>query len=226
MRSLSSTMTLIVGLLMFPTSGFGSCLSEVMDVPDSGWRDASTKPIEERLLKHSQPPNKITIHYTGVKKNEKLPLQKKLKGLYRFSTTEKTPFKKQLWGDVPYNFYIDAHGKMAQGRSTDFRPDTNTNYNPDGHITVVVEGGPGDDLSSDQKSKLFSTIKALQNQFSIPTAEVGTHKHYASTSCPGEAVGSAVEEYKKLEKNYKPQKCTTGSKSRTEPASDKPRARQ
>lgn len=70
------SIAVLLTCLTLPTPGYGSCLSEVMDVPDSGWRDASTKPIEDRLLKHSQPPNKITIHYTGVKKNEKLSLQK------------------------------------------------------------------------------------------------------------------------------------------------------
>jgi len=193
-------------ILPMALSAEAQCIDSLIDVKGSSWRDAASRPIAGRLVKHSAPPSKITIHYTGVKKNPNLPIERKLKGLFRFSANDKTEFKKNLWGDIPYNYYVDLNGKAAEGRSPEYQPDTNTNYNPDGHVTIVVEGTIGDDLSPQQKSKLFAMIKGLQNKYNIPTSAVGTHKHYASTSCPGPVIEGAVQEYKKAEAKFRPNK--------------------
>lgn len=174
-------------------------------MPSKDWRDGVSRPIADRLKKHTQPIRKITIHYTGVKKNSNLPLDRKLRGLFRFSSQQTTEFKKNLWGDIPYNYYIDLDGKLAGARDAAYQPDTNTNYNPDGHVTIVVEGDQTDNLSPAQKAKLFKTIQALQDQYNLPTSAVGVHKHYApGTSCPGEHVMAAIDEYRRTRASYRP----------------------
>ncbi|MBU6328299.1 MAG: hypothetical protein KGQ89_11755, partial [Verrucomicrobia bacterium] len=159
--------------LLMPLGAFSQCIDSLIDMKESQWRDAGSQPIPGRMKRHSVPPNKITIHYTGVRQNPNLPLERKLKGLFRFSSQDTTSFKRQLWGDIPYNYYLDMNGRAAEGRNPAYQPDTNTPYNPDGHVTIVVEGDSADGLSAVQKSKLFAMIKGLQNQYGITTDNVG-----------------------------------------------------
>lgn len=168
--------------------------------------------MTERLKRHTVPINKVTVHYTAIKKNPNLPIERKLKGLFRFSANDLTQFKKQLWGDIPYNYYIDMNGQAAEGRSPDYIPDTNTSYNPDGHVTIVVEGDATDDVSPAQKAKLNKMVKALQDKYNIPPSGVNVHNHYATTSCPGPALGAAMQEYRVQNANYRPnrQACLGG----------------
>lgn len=202
-------MLYVFAALLVSFANAQDCVSSLVDLPGNRWRDAGTQPISARLKKHTVAINKVTVHYTGVKKNPNLPIERKLKGLFNFSATGKTEFKKELWGDIPYNYYIDMDGKAAEGRSPDFMPDTNTKYSPDGHVTIVVEGDPTDDISGPQKDKLFKMVKALQDKYNIPPAGVNVHNHYATTSCPGPAVGAAMQEYRSRNGSYRPdrQRC-------------------
>lgn len=202
-------MLYVFAALLFSFANAQDCVSSLVDVPASKWRDAASRPITDRLKKHTVPINKITVHYTATKKNPNLPIERKLKSQFVFAATGLTDFKKALWGDIAYNYYIDMEGRAAEGRSPEYIPDTNTKYNPDGHITVVVEGDPTDDISAQQKDKLFKMVKALQDKYNIPPAGVNVHDHYATTSCPGPAVGAAMQEYRSRNGSYRPdrQRC-------------------
>lgn len=169
-----------------------------VDVSRISWGKNSPA-LEERMKPHTDcPVKKLTVHYTGMKKNLKLDIKNKLKNLYDFSINDKK------WGDVPYNFYIDANGTLAEGRSTRFRPDTNTNYNTNCHITTVVEGNdkknPADEplaFTKKQRDKLYAKLKELQKAFNVPTKEIGVHNDYTQTDCPGKEVKDFVYSYKK-----------------------------
>lgn len=195
-------------LLFSSATAMADCVSEVIDLKSRDWRTAATAPIFGRLQPQTESAKRrVTIHYTGVKKNPKQTILKKLNSLFWFSTQEKTEFKKALWGDIPYHYYIDMDGILAETRDPQFQPDTNTRYIPDGHITVVVEGDDTDNLSGAQKEKLFTLMERLQDRYQVMANSIGVHKDFASTSCPGGAVESAVREYVKLKKNYQPKEC-------------------
>ncbi len=197
-------------------SAEAQCLDSLIDIASKDWRSSRSAPITTRLRKHSSRPSKITIHYTGTAKKPNRTVDQKLNGLFRFSANDKTDFKHNLWGDIPYHYFIDVNGIAAEGRNPVFQPDTNTifnpvtkkGYNPDGHITIVVEGDANDGLLSSQKQKLFAMIKALQDQYNIPTSEVNTHKHHAgNTDCPGPVISAAVSEYRRKNWSYRPNKA-------------------
>lgn len=171
-------------------------VTDKVDVDWSQWRTKNEQPLMERLKEHKDcPGKKLTIHYTATPKN-KYNLKQKLRNLFDFSTTKKN------WGDIPYNYYIDELGVLARGRSTKYQPDTNTKYNPNCHITIVVEGNDEVDpakkitFSSKQKKKLFTKMQELQKLHKVPTADIGVHNDYANTSCPGNEIKAAVQDYK------------------------------
>lgn len=180
-------------------SNASQSLSEAIDLPGTEWRGKRQQPILNRLVEHSgQKPFRLTVHYTGVKKNPKRDLAFKLRGVFDYSTLKIEGAKKRLWGDMPYHFYIDMTGAAGEGRNTAFQPDTNTRYETDGHLTIVVEGDDTDVLSDRQKSKLYALLEGLQKKFQIPVGRIGIHKHFANTKCPGNSIEQAVAEYVKL----------------------------
>jgi hypothetical protein len=201
-------------------------LGSLIDLPGSKWR--LKEPFFDRMEKHSgREPKRLTIHYTGVPKRSTQTLEQKLHILFDYSVrdadltaptpspspapsdTAKSPAlpakpkkpgkKKKAWGDIPYHYYLDLDGKVAATRDPAYQPDSNTKYNRDGHITIVVEGDAKDGITEKQKTKLFSLMKILQNLHKIPLSRVGVHKDYAQTDCPGKEIQDAVLEYKKRE---------------------------
>lgn len=135
---------LILVILCVASPAFADCVTDLVNLKGKEWRDARSRPLVQRLKKQTRPvPARITVHYTGAKKNPRHTLAKKLKGVFNFSVNETTKFKKELWGDIPYHFYVDMNGELAEGRDPIYQADTNTNYLPDGHVTAHKGFRPG-----------------------------------------------------------------------------------
>lgn len=200
------------------TQAHGLCINETVDVKRNSWRSKKHQAITGRMKRNSKP-NKITIHYTGtdLSKIKRRPIKDTLRGLYNYSVNSKN------WGDIPYHYYIDRNGTSAETRDPKYQADTNTNYNPNGHITIVVQGGPSDKLNNKQKQKLFKMIQGLQNKYNIQTSDVGVHKNHASTQCPGDHIAGLIEEYKRKNASYRPRPGDCGKKAQApvvEPIAD------
>lgn len=134
-------------------------------------------------------PDRITVHHTASPMRPKTPLATKLKALQTFSQSAAKladgRFKKQ-WADIPYHYYIAADGQIAEARDVRFVGDTNTNYDPTGHITIVVEGNfetqtpPSAGLES-----LRALIIGLSKEYGVHASRIGVHSDFAHTACPG-----------------------------------------
>lgn len=193
--------------LIISQMAHGRCIDSLIDLKGSEYRTSKEYQPDRSMLKvHTRKKAMITIHYTAEPQNKKSSFSAKMQGLVSYSKTGTSSVKKELWGDMPYNYFIDYRGKSAEGRSTAYRPNTNTKYDPNGHIAIVVEGNNDSTFSLAQKQKLFAMIKALQNDFEIETAGVGVHRHHVPTSCPGPVVEGWVREYKVLEAKLRPNK--------------------
>lgn len=186
--------------LLAPAPARADEVSDQMNVLSSKWR-ATCKgdPFASRLERHSFSAQKrITIHYTDTPKTYKRTLTEKLCILFNYATTKIEGTKKVLWGDIPYHFYISSDGQAGEARNTAYQVDSNTAYQRDGHITIVVEGNQNDGITGAQKKKLFAIVGALQRKFDIPSSRIATHKDFAQTDCPGPSVLAAVAEYKSI----------------------------
>ena len=94
--------------------------------------------------------------------------------------------KKPAWADVPYHYYVAVDGAVAEGREWRYAGDTNTEYNPAGHLLVVVEGNfETDSLTTAQRRTLDVLVPALAHQFHIAAPMFGGHRDFANTLCPG-----------------------------------------
>jgi hypothetical protein len=134
-------------------------------------------------------PRYLTIHHTASPQNAKASLAQKMSNLQHFSQKDAllaTGRFKPAWADVPYHFYIDVNGEIAEGRETKYVGDTNTPYDPTGHIQIVLEGNfEQEEPSTRQLQSLEQLTVWLSLVWRIDPSLVKGHKDYIGTACPG-----------------------------------------
>lgn len=147
-------------------------------------------------------PTRLTIHHTGTAQNFKRTIEQKMIALQQFSQRDDSldnGKKKPAWADVPYHFYVAVDGSVAEGREWRYTGDTNTTYDPTGHLLVVVEGSfDRDTLTTAQRRTLDKLIPALAHHFNIPAAALGGHRDYAETDCPGNNLYAELPRFRSL----------------------------
>jgi alpha-L-fucosidase 2 len=169
------------------------------------------KPAEPEIVSRAQwgakPPvaemkrhkiNRITIHHTATLQKKDRSVEQKLKALQEFSQKEGklgSGKVKPAWPDVPYHYYVDVHGRIAEGRSLEFVGDTNTEYDPAGHALVVLEGNFEEEQpSAAQLAALHSLIQWLAERFHVTPEAIQAHNDFANTACPGRNLKALLPE--------------------------------
>ncbi len=134
-------------------------------------------------------PRAIVIHHTAEPQRPRQALAQKLQRLQRFSRAEGIVEKqpKPAWGDVPYHYYIDARGRIAEGRNVNYEGDTNTPYTTAGRIQIVLEGHfDNEQPSAAQLKSLHRLVVWLALEHRVPAAGISGHAdHVPSSDCPG-----------------------------------------
>jgi len=137
----------------------------------------------------------VTIHHTGVKSQPARSLEDKLRGLQAFSQREDklaSGKSKPAWPDIPYHYYISIDGRVGEGRDWRYAGDTNTEYDPTGHLLIVVEGEFGSEqpTRAQLRSLEAMTIWAC-HRWSVPSWTIAGHQdHSQQTTCPGAALAA------------------------------------
>ncbi len=145
-------------------------------------------------------PVRITIHHTGVARNPARTIEDKLTALQLFSQRDDSLAdgrKKPAWADVPYHYYVSDDGAVGEARDWRYAGDSNTPYNPAGHLLVVVEGNfERDTLTTAQRRALDALVPALARRHGIVGDSIATHRDYAATSCPGSSLYALLPRYR------------------------------
>lgn len=146
--------------------------------------------------------SRLTIHHTGTNQNFNRSVADKLRGLQLFSQRDDSLASGRLkpaWPDVPYHFYVGVDGVVGEGRDWRYAGDTNTEYDPAGHLLVVVEGNfQKDTLTTAQRRTLDLIVPALAKRFAIPADRLASHRDYARTECPGANLYAELPRYREL----------------------------
>ena len=140
----------------------------------------------------------ITIHHTATKQKMGVPVGEKLQHLQQFSQHEGKLAGGKIkppWPDVPYHFYIGCDGDIGEGRDVNFVGDTNTEYNPAGHVLVTLEGNFQEENPTEAQIKATRELVAwLAQKYKIPAEKIRAHKDYAQTACPGKNLYRRIDE--------------------------------
>lgn len=131
----------------------------------------------------------ILVHHTASPANSKRDINYKMRSLQAFSQKPAelgNGRKRAAWADVPYHYYVSSDGRVAEGRKVKYSGDTNTNYDPTGHIQVVLEGNFEKTRPTvEQIEALEPLLVTLAKKWQVPASEIRVHKELAATLCPG-----------------------------------------
>lgn len=146
--------------------------------------------------------HRLTIHHTAVRQAPARSTAEKLRGLQQFSQREDTlgdGRRKRAWADVPYHLYVASDGSVAEGREWRFVGDSNTPYDPTGHLQLVVEGNFEEEpLTEAQRRTLERLVPALVRRFRIDPGTIAGHGDHAETLCPGKALEAELPRLREL----------------------------
>jgi len=124
----------------------------------------------------------VTLHHTGSPE----PLRPgddpvaRLRGLQRWGRTDRN------WWDVPYHYLIDLEGRVYEGRDWRYMGETNTAYDPRGHLLISVIGNYGlQEATPAQIETIVSLMAWAVQRFDLPLDRIGGHYDHAQTTCPG-----------------------------------------
>lgn len=150
--------------------------------PRETWRAQPAKPFK----KHS--PTQITIHHEGGK-------------VLRPDDDAKTRLKNiqswcmgpdRNWADIPYHLLIAPDGTVYQGRNPLTVGESNTEYDPTGHLLICFLGNYQEQTLDDTLVQtLINLLVDSCIKYNIDPRRIATHRdHSDQTTCPGENIYS------------------------------------
>ena len=126
---------------------------------------------------------RLTIHHSGVELSDNRQAPSRLRAHQEFHQRDRR------WPDLAYHFAIDREGNLYEGRSTDFRGDTATSYDPTGHFLVVLEGNFDVETPADRQVQSLAELLAwAADGYSVGVDSIKSHRDYVppgETACPG-----------------------------------------
>lgn len=147
-------------------------------------------------------PSIISIHHTATTPQPDKGVEGKVRGLQDFSQHEgkiSTGKSKPVWPDLPYHFYIDVNGKVAEGCEIQYVGDTNPEYDSTGQILIALEGNfEKTEPTREQMEVLFKMVAWLSNKYKIPADKITSHKAFMTTACPGKNLEARLDEIRQF----------------------------
>ncbi|MHA4843625.1 family 10 glycosylhydrolase [Flavitalea antarctica] len=149
-------------------------------VPRSGWKANEARPYKQQV------PVRITVHHEGGKVlDSSADGGQRLKNIQVWSMG-----KDRNWTDVPYHFLIAADGTVYEGRNVNTVGETNTEFDPSGHLLICFLGNyEQQQLNPQLLDVLTRLIAHFCQKYSISPDTISTHRDNSTqTSCPGKNI--------------------------------------
>ncbi|HEX2629694.1 MAG TPA: N-acetylmuramoyl-L-alanine amidase [Chitinophagaceae bacterium] len=149
-------------------------------IPRSGWNANEARPYKQHV------PTQITVHHEGGKVlADTADGGRRLKNIQTWGMG-----KDRNWADVPYHYLIAADGTVYEGRNALTVGETNTEYDPTGHLLICFLGNYGEQqLNEHLLDILTRLIVHFCKKYNIPAETLATHRdHSTQTTCPGKNI--------------------------------------
>lgn len=145
-------------------------------VTRSEWSAAEPRPYRQHT------PVRITVHHEGTKLLSADDAAKKIKNIQKWGMGPD-----RNWTDIPYHFLIAPNGTIYEGRNVNTVGETNTEYDPAGHLLICCLGNLEEqEVPKEQLASLIALIAYVSKKYQLPLDSLATHKdHSAQTTCPG-----------------------------------------
>ncbi|MFC3197656.1 peptidoglycan recognition family protein [Parapedobacter deserti] len=163
-------------------------------VPRSSWEAQPAKPFKQHV------PVQITVHHEGGKRL--MPSDDARQRLNNIQRWCMGPDRN--WADIPYHLLIAADGTVYEGRNPLTMGETNTDYDPTGHLLICFLGNYNEQqLDEKLLQVLIDLLVDSCIKYKISPTAISTHRdHSQQTACPGEDIyayfksGYVVDEVK------------------------------
>lgn len=149
-------------------------------VPRNGWQASEAKPYKEHV------PVRITVHHEGGKVlTDTDNAAIRLKNIQSWGMG-----KDRNWTDIPYHFLIAPDGTVYEGRNVNTAGETNTEYDPAGHLLICFLGNYQEQqLNQNLLDVLTRLIAHFCMKYNISPETIATHRdHSKQTTCPGKNI--------------------------------------
>jgi len=149
-------------------------------IPRSGWNANEPRPYKQHV------PVRVTVHHEGGKVlADTADGAKRLKNIQTWCMG-----KDRNWTDVPYHYLIAADGTVYEGRNVLTVGETNTEYDPTGHLLICFLGNYGEqELNPYLLDVLTRLIVHFCKKYDLPAETLATHRdHSTQTNCPGKNI--------------------------------------
>jgi uncharacterized lipoprotein YddW (UPF0748 family) len=149
-------------------------------VPRLEWKAAEPKPYKQHV------PVRITVHHEGGK-----VLDAAADGGQRLKNIQTWCMgTDRNWADVPYHYLIAADGTVYEGRNVNTVGETNTEYDPAGHLLICFLGNYEQQALNPELLNVLTRLIAYNcRKYNISPETISTHRdHSKQTTCPGKNI--------------------------------------
>ncbi len=176
-------------LLLLSAIIFAGCSTsnDVTILPRSSWEANSPRPFK------AQVPVRITIHHEGTKFTADQNAAEHIKNVQVWGMGPD-----RNWVDIPYHFLIGPNGDIYEGRNVFTTGETNTEYDPQGHLLISCLGNfEVQEMGEKQLNALIDLVAYCCDKYDISPDSIASHKDYSKiTDCPGKNL------YKYIQNGY------------------------
>jgi hypothetical protein len=145
----------------------------------------------ELRLRVPQHITSITLHHEGSEKPLR-PEDDPVKGLRALQSWGE---RDRNWWDVPYHYLIDLEGHVYEGRDWHYMGETNTTYDPSGHLLISILGNYNLQEPTPAQLEAIANVMAWAvKKFDVPLDSIRGHYRYAQTDCPGRNLRKYLED--------------------------------
>jgi xylose isomerase len=98
--------------------------------------------------------------------------------------------------DIPYHYVVAPNGEVYAARPVQLAGDTNTDYDPNGHLLVMLLGNfEEQEPTAEQWDATVRVVAQLLKQHGLDASVIGAHRHFSNqTVCPGAKLFARFEE--------------------------------
>ncbi len=165
-------------------------------LPRSAWRARAANPSNMTVTRSGY--NRITVHHTAEVPGARFDgsLEDSLEIARK---VQRTHMANSGWGDIGYHFLIDSQGRVIEARNLRYQGahagDSTSNK---GNIGICLIGHFGHGSPSPQAmASLERTLADLRREHSIRRSEVYGHMRFKATDCPGPALMTWTQTYRR-----------------------------
>lgn len=157
-------------------SGCTTLPPPVAVIPVAAWGGTPTPApaVAQRITR-------LTLHHQGEIWREGSDVPAYLRRLQRWSRESRG------WADIPYHFVVAPDGRVYAARPVALAGDTNTEYDPRGHLLVMLLGNFEEQTPTPAQWQATVALLAAQaTERGLTAADISSHRHESTrTLCPG-----------------------------------------